>query len=89
MKIIFILFILFSTVSIASAPISTVRVSINTTEDGIRYETYKVKCDNGRETHINSRGDFPKKQWCVGIEEEETCKTGRTQKVKVAKLACK
>jgi len=80
---------LFSTVSIASAPISITRVSINTTEDGIRYETHTVKCDDGTEASINSRGDFPKKQWCVGIEEEETCKTGRTKKVKVAKLACR
>ena len=78
---------LFSPVSIGSQPLSIQRIDVHTV-GGIEYTAYRVRCDDGGEGTINSHGEFPHKEWCVGDSGGEECKTGRV-KVKVAKLACK
>lgn len=71
----------------ASSPLSIQRFHVGVEKD-TPIKAYAVKCDNGRVAWINSRGEWPQKQWCIGVIEERECKTGRTEKVTVAKLAC-
>lgn len=81
------LLVTLSSFSMGSSPVSLKRDGVGMDSEGVEYEIYKVKCDNARIAWINSRGEFPRKKWCVGIVDEKVCKTGRVQ-VRVAKLAC-
>jgi len=87
MKILFLALLVVTQGAMAASPISIQRFHVGVEKD-TPIKAYTVKCDNGRVAWINSRGEYPKKKWCVGVTEEKNCKTGRV-KVKVAKLACK
>ena len=70
--------------TLAAKPTSIVFDSNGTTDDGMPYSSYLVKCSNGKQYPLTAWDN--RKKWCVGDASSENCEK---KQIKAAKKACK
>jgi hypothetical protein len=73
-----------SATALAAKPTSIVFDSNGTTDDGMPYSSYMVKCSNGKQYPLTAWDN--RKMWCVGDASSENCEK---KQIKAAKKACK
>jgi hypothetical protein len=73
-----------SATALAAKPTSIVFDSNGTTDDGMPYSSYMVKCSNGKQYPLTAWDN--RKKWCVGDASSENCEK---KQIKAAKKACK
>ena len=73
-----------SATALAAKPTSIVFDSNGTTDDGMPYSSYLVKCSNGKQYPLTAWDN--RKKWCVGDASSENCEK---KQIKAAKKACK
>jgi hypothetical protein len=76
--------LVFSAGSLAAKPTSIVFDSNAATSDGTSYQTFIVKCSNGKKAELTAWGNRSK--WCVGDSNSDNCEK---KQIKAAKGACK
>lgn len=70
--------------SFAAKPTSIVFEAKQETADGVAYDTYAVKCSNGKKQELTVWDN--RKKWCVGGADSQDCEK---KQIKAAKKACK
>jgi len=70
--------------SFAAQPTSLRFEGKATTEDGVPYSNYSVKCSNGKSEPLTAWDK--RRKWCLGDVETENC---HRKQIKAAKAACK
>jgi hypothetical protein len=68
----------------AAKPTSIVFDTNGTSEAGIPYASYQVKCSNGKSSPLTAWDN--RQKWCVGESSSEDC---QRKQIKAAKKACK
>jgi hypothetical protein len=68
----------------AAKPTSITFDSDGSTDDGIDYSNYIVKCSNGQNQPLTAWDK--RKKWCVGSDSLDNC---HRKQIKAAKKACK
>lgn len=73
-----------SAATFAARPSSLVYTGAGTTEGGLEYSNYSVKCTDGQRHPLTAWDN--RRKWCIGEGSQDEC---HRKQIKAAKQACK
>ena len=73
-----------STVALAARPSSLVYTGSGTTDGGVEFSNYSVKCTDGQRHPLTAWDN--RRKWCLGDGSQEEC---HRKQIKAAKQACR
>ncbi len=73
-----------STATFAARPSSLVYTGAGTTDNGVEFSNYSVKCTDGQRHPLTAWDN--RRKWCIGEASQEEC---HRKQIKAAKQACR